>query len=177
MTAANQLTLNDGSESCNTMVGNTSTTKGRSGWECKTDVALGHLRLLRITTSKSERGGVTTSARVFHRESGGLLRTELFGDFSKCCASNSALRCLEKTVAAQHFCVLQTLDQLKSEVEAFYLARPAKPWVVVAPPGLDETSVVADFQTQAQADAFLASMDQPACMLRRCPDGSLSVNY
>ncbi|MDI1245731.1 MAG: hypothetical protein PSV24_10045, partial [Rhodoferax sp.] len=115
MTATNQSTLEFGSEFCNTMVGKTSATKGRSGWECKTDVELGHLRLLRITTSKSDRSGVTTSARVFHRESGGLLRTELFGDFSKCCASNSALRCLEKTVAAQHLCVLQTLNHLKSE--------------------------------------------------------------
>lgn len=176
MTAANQTNLNLGSESCNTMAGRTHTTKGRNGWESQTDIELGDMRLLRITTNKSDRGGVQSSARV-HQIEGDFLKTELFGDFSRGLASNTALRCLEKTVAAQHHCVLQMLEPLRVEIAAFYAAKPKRPWVVVSGLAMDETSSVADFCTQSEAESFLADFKQPACILRRCADGSLSVNY
>ena len=176
MTAANQTNLNLGSESCNTMAGRTQTTKGRNGWESQTDIELGDMRLLRITTKKSDRGGVQSAARV-HQMEGDFLRTELFGDFSRSLAINTTLRCLERTVAAQHHCVLQTLESLLTEIAAHYAAKPKKAWVVANGLAMDDTSVVADFCSRSDAEIFLADLKQPACILRRCADGTLSVNF
>ena len=176
MTAANQTYLNHGSESCNTTAARTQTTKGRNGWESRTDIELGDMRLLRITTNRSDRGGVQSSARV-HQIEGDFLRTELFGDFSRSLAINTALRCLEKKVAAQHHCALQTLASLKTEIAAHYAAKPKKAWVVATGLAMDDTSVVADFCSRSDAEILLADLQQPACILRRCTDGSLSVNF
>lgn len=176
-TANNQLPLS-GSESSNAMVGATRTAKGRDGWESKTDIQLGNSRVLRITTNKASRGGVETDARV-HTIEGGFLRTELFGDFSKTYASNSALRCMEKTVAAQHFVVLETLESIRAEVTAFYLAKNPKPWVVVTNPGTDDEGIWSDHPTYAEAKAELKETadDDRADIMKRLADGTLTTDY
>lgn len=109
--------------------------KVRDGWESRTDVAISPTRLLRIVTHKCTRGGVFTSGTVYtvHADHPDHMSTMLFEDFSRVFAHNAMLRVTDKTVSAQHFCVLQDLDAIKLEVLTFYASKDHAQAVVAAP--------------------------------------------
>lgn len=107
---------------------NVNLTRGRDGWEAKTDVPLDFLpgnRVLAIHTSKSGRGGVSANGTVMTIEkdtgSGYSGRSFiLFQDFSKTLAFDRTVRTTEKTVSAIHAQALAALPDTLAAIRAHY---------------------------------------------------------
>jgi hypothetical protein len=126
MNTAQQTNSTFGTESCNAILAvaiETRHGKGRDGWQARTDIALGHERMLRLSTGKG-RNGIATHAQVWRME-GMAMSFEMFGDFSKVIA-NESKRCTEKSVAQLHAYVLDTsLGAVVAQVITHYSAKPA----------------------------------------------------
>lgn len=91
-------------------------------WIGETNVELGDNRVLRISTSKSSRGSLNTTATVSIRE-GDFLSHRVYVDYCKTVESTNPNRITEKVVSVQHNKVISDkLDDITNEVIEFYQA-------------------------------------------------------
>lgn len=98
--------------------------KGRNGWEARTEIPMGvKNRILAISTYKTT-GGVVTQTTVFTDMGDGGMSYDLFGGFSKRMVFKG-LRCTERTVKELHQQALNVSNQLMSEAAAFYEKKDA----------------------------------------------------
>ncbi len=108
-------------------VNETSTAKGRDGWQCSTDFHLHGNRYLHINTSKRSSGGISSHAscvKIEHHDTGfSSMSFAMFGDFSKTVEYDRTVKCTEKTVKAMHEKVLLRKDEILAEAGRFYLAK------------------------------------------------------
>lgn len=105
----------------------------RNGWQATTYFPMGEAkdhfdrpaeRRLRINTSKSSRGGISTFAScVLERE--GIISFAIGGDYSKTVASES-VRCTEKAVREQHQRALALAEQILADARTFYQVKDAE---------------------------------------------------
>lgn len=97
----------------------------RQGWTAITEFAVSDTRVLRISTSRTQRGAeVRTMASCLHLE-GGYLVAVLFHDFRKCLQATPAARVTESAVRSQHARQLGAMEPLLEEVNRFYSALDA----------------------------------------------------
>ena len=149
--------------------------KTLDGWRAETNLELGGNRLLRITTRKSNRGGVSTNATVYAVNVDSI-STILITDFSECLSNDVSVRCTEKTVAGQHFGVIADMGGITDSVAAFYKAKNLKPWVVMRNGGEFDEEILADFDTLQAAITFKDSESGADVMLRTAA-GGLTTEY
>lgn len=110
----------------------TTITRGYHGLQAKTRLSLGTIttthhgeptaaeRILDITTSKRESGGIASSAYAY-LEVGNTKTFEVFGDYrSARLTPKNHLRATEKNIKLIHAEALQQVDRLVEEAQAFY---------------------------------------------------------
>ena len=153
----------------------TAVSKTRDGWRAQTDVELGGGRLLRITTRKSSRGGVSTNGAVY-AVGVDSISTMLFADFSECFCTDASVRCTENTVAGQHYSVIADMHKITAVVAAFYQAKNLKPWVVVRNGGECAEGILNEFDSLLSAIAYKDS-EPGADVMRRTAAGGLTTEY
>ena len=100
----------------------------RKAIHAETDIVFAEApgRVLRVSTSKSDRGTLDTHASVHHVNERGGMVFEVCGDFSKRVASYRFARVTEKDVRAQHIAALQGIAAIVADVRAFYAAKKTK---------------------------------------------------
>lgn len=93
----------------------------RDGWTANTDYLLEGDYLLRISTSKCPRGGVSTTATRYKRTGDGCLSLALGvnGDFYETVLAQKT-RATEKAVRVQHEEALTHLEQINVRMSAHY---------------------------------------------------------
>jgi hypothetical protein len=100
---------------------------GDKSWVAKTGETFelnGRQAQLLVTTSKNDRGQLTTSACIgFINDTGGVT-TAIFSDYFKW-LERTTTRCTEKAVSAQQARNVANWAQLKADVFAFYAAKAA----------------------------------------------------
>lgn len=78
-------------------------------------------REMRITTTKSIRGGIRSNANVVQvAEDGRSYSYAMFGDFSTQLEADKGMRCTEKNVLAMHSRALEGIADVLATARAFY---------------------------------------------------------
>lgn len=100
----------------------------RKAIHAETDIVFAEApgRVLRVSTSKSDRGTLDTHASVHHVNDRGGIVFEICGDFSKRLASVRVARVGEKDVRAQHLAYLEIMATIVTDVRAFYATKGTK---------------------------------------------------
>lgn len=102
---------------------------GDKSLKASTEILLdeGKRRYLSIETSKSSRGGVSTTASVFHLTADGIGKVHAIGfglpgkgDFWRTVLHDIKARCTEAKVTAMHKAALDQLDTIKQLAAAHY---------------------------------------------------------
>lgn len=104
----------------------TTTFKGRDGWQAETQVPLQGRKILTIDTRKGSRGLRTSITGVTLADDGRSTTWEMFGDFSEKIDAAPGTRCTEKTVREAHAAALLHVDAVKVRAMEFYAAKDAK---------------------------------------------------
>jgi len=108
------------------MSNNTRVYRGREGWSAESVVPLADSHSLRVSTYKSNRGGIATFVTRVLDAPDGSFSFEMFEDYSRMVAEKPKTRATEKTVAEQHAFTMARIDEIKAEVAAFYAAKAAR---------------------------------------------------
>lgn len=96
----------------------------RNNWAAHDEFDLGGDRLLTIRTSKVYSGNLVTSATVGVKLKEGLLVSHSpFNDYHRRLHVGTPTRATSKVVAAQHDQALCLLEEVKSEITEFYIAK------------------------------------------------------
>lgn len=99
-------------------------TKGIRGWSAEARIPVdglpldGH-RFLKVTTHKTDRGELVTSATLCKKEDGGGFSFVVFQDYSKT-VIRSKSRCTEKNVEVQQQTALNDLQHILADVRIHY---------------------------------------------------------
>lgn len=110
-----------------TQMGNDMTTrfsKGREGFEGRTEIELGFERRVLVIHTHKTTGGVVTSHTVMKKDDHSYMSYILFQDFTKRVTHKGA-RCTEKNVKDLHQLALDVSDLTMSEAAAFYAKKEA----------------------------------------------------
>lgn len=105
----------------------TTTFKGRDGWQAETQVPLFGRKILTIDTRKGSRGLRTSITGVTLAEDGRSTTWMMFGDFSEKIDALPGTRCTEKTVREAHAAALLHVDAVKVRAMEFYTAKGHTP--------------------------------------------------
>lgn len=102
--------------------------KGRDGWQARSDYQVPDRKeRLRISTYKSQRGGLQTIASCYRRTADGQGETfVMFQDYMETITADRAARCTEKPIKTLHAQAEAVVADIMARAVAHYAALDAK---------------------------------------------------
>lgn len=106
--------------------------KGYDGWRAESEISLGAAedgeRVLKLSTSRNSRGGLSSFASTcIRKDEGGYYseRHAIFGDYAKNFNPVPCARVTEKAVKDAHTKALEQFPAIIEEAKAYYAKQPA----------------------------------------------------